>query len=279
MIRRSRTSGFTLIELSIVLVVVGLIVGGILVGRDLIQAAQIRGTIAQFEKYKTAVNTFKLKYNYLPGDLDTAGATAFGLTPTSRPGGGVVTHGNELIETNSARLCTNNPGVCDEQLSYEGALFWQDLSSANLIDGNFNSATDAAVSPTLTTIGNYVPPAKLGNGTYWFVYSVTIPGGNGVSAYPVGNYFQLTGLTSTAGQKFYPANTITPLQAFDIDSKIDDGVWNAGIVRSNDEIDQPNFYTNNVGTWGLCVVLATRIYATATNPDTPGCQLSIQAGF
>ena len=46
--------GFTLIELSIVLVIIGLIVGGILVGQDLINAAAIRAQIAQVEKYQTA---------------------------------------------------------------------------------------------------------------------------------------------------------------------------------------------------------------------------------
>jgi prepilin-type N-terminal cleavage/methylation domain-containing protein len=45
-----RNQGFTLIELSIVLVVVGLIVGGVLVGQNLIKAAQTRAQLAQIEK-------------------------------------------------------------------------------------------------------------------------------------------------------------------------------------------------------------------------------------
>jgi len=61
--------GFTLIELSIVLVIIGLVAGGVLVGRDLIKASEIRATISQKIRYDTAVNTFKLKYNGLPGDL------------------------------------------------------------------------------------------------------------------------------------------------------------------------------------------------------------------
>ncbi len=82
-----KKSGFTLIELSIVLVIIGLIIGGVLVGKDLIKAAEIRSTIGQYEKYKTAVNTFKLKYSGLPGDLLSTNALSFGLyclggTPT-----------------------------------------------------------------------------------------------------------------------------------------------------------------------------------------------------
>src|SRR3954463_15618522 len=82
--------GFTLIELSIVLVIIGLIVGGILVGQDLIKAAEIRATVGQIEKYNSAVNTFRTKYNGIPGDLSgSAGgnASAFGLFYESTLGG------------------------------------------------------------------------------------------------------------------------------------------------------------------------------------------------
>ncbi len=53
--------GFTLIELSIVLVIIGLIVGGVLVGRDLIRAAAERSEISQFQQFSVAANTFILK--------------------------------------------------------------------------------------------------------------------------------------------------------------------------------------------------------------------------
>ena len=72
-------AGFTLIELSIVLVIIGLITGGILVGQDLIKAAETRGQISQIEKFNTAVNTFEGKYGYLPGDIPNPYATQFGF--------------------------------------------------------------------------------------------------------------------------------------------------------------------------------------------------------
>ena len=52
--------GFTLIEMSIVLVIIGLIIGGVLLGRDLISAAAVRAQIAQIEKYNAAVNTLRV---------------------------------------------------------------------------------------------------------------------------------------------------------------------------------------------------------------------------
>jgi prepilin-type N-terminal cleavage/methylation domain-containing protein len=70
-------SGFTLIELSIVLVIIGLLVGGVLVARDLIEAASVRKDMATVEKYNTAIITFKMKYNALPGDMTNP--TQFGF--------------------------------------------------------------------------------------------------------------------------------------------------------------------------------------------------------
>src|SRR5579883_2923623 len=94
-----REGGFTLIELSIVLVIIGLIVGGVLVGQDLIRAAQVRATISQIEKYNTAVNTFYGKYNALPGDIPAAQVAKLGFTVTAtRAGTQGRGDGNGLIE-------------------------------------------------------------------------------------------------------------------------------------------------------------------------------------
>ncbi len=73
--RASDRHGFTLIEISIVLVIIGLIVGGILVGRDLIRLAELRADISAVNKFDAAANTFRLKYNCIPGDC--ANATQF----------------------------------------------------------------------------------------------------------------------------------------------------------------------------------------------------------
>jgi prepilin-type N-terminal cleavage/methylation domain-containing protein len=72
--------GFTLIELSIVLVVIGLIIGGIIIGQTLIQSAQIRRQTTEFGKWYAAVNTYRIKYNALPGD--DANAVALGIATT-----------------------------------------------------------------------------------------------------------------------------------------------------------------------------------------------------
>ena len=77
--------GFTLIELSIVLVIIGLLAGGVLVGRDLIAAAALRSQITQIEKYNAAANTFRAKYGFLPGDLPANQAAALGFATRTAP--------------------------------------------------------------------------------------------------------------------------------------------------------------------------------------------------
>ena len=69
---REKSTGFTLIELSIALVIIALLVGGVLVGRDLIKTAELRKQISQVNNLVLAVNAFKLRYSALPGDIRNA---------------------------------------------------------------------------------------------------------------------------------------------------------------------------------------------------------------
>jgi hypothetical protein len=82
-----------------VLVVIGLIVGGVLAGQSLIHAAQLRAIMSEKEKLETAVNTFRGKYNCLPGDCSNA-STFFTGAPNG-DGNGTIEYGPEglfLIE-------------------------------------------------------------------------------------------------------------------------------------------------------------------------------------
>ena len=60
--------GFTLVELSIVLVIIGLLIGGILVGQSMISTSKVVAFVSQIQHIDAEVEAFKAKYNYLPGD-------------------------------------------------------------------------------------------------------------------------------------------------------------------------------------------------------------------
>ncbi len=64
--------GFTLVELAVVLVIVGAMIGGILFGREMIIESRLRSALKQIEELKSSIITFQDYYNYLPGDLHIA---------------------------------------------------------------------------------------------------------------------------------------------------------------------------------------------------------------
>ena len=217
-----RHAGFTLIELSIVLVIIGLIVGGVLVGQDLIKAAEVRATISQIERYNTAVNTFRGKYDALPGDLNAATATRFGFTPRgSNPGQG---DGNEVIEGYTG---SSNNGLAEG--GGETGLFWVDLSSANglnvdLIDGSFSTATPNAPASAINSANmpNYFPPAKLGGGNVVMVGSAA-----GLNSFVIS---VVSGIDTSGAVTALPGLTVQ--QAYSIDKKIDDGLPLSGHTQA-----------------------------------------------
>lgn len=209
----SRQSGFTLVELSIVLVIIGLIIGGVLVGQDMIKSAEVRATLGQVEKYNSSVNTFRSKYNnQAPGDVNAITVTNFGFT--ARSGAAGHGDGNGLLEGCSAAATV---------AGCETVLFWSDLAFANLIEGGpFTTATDALTAVAAGAQTTVFPPARLARGNYFTVFSAS-----GL------NYYQLAGITSTDATGVYTlTNALTPAEAFNMDSKIDDGAPASGVVRA-----------------------------------------------
>lgn len=257
-----RRRGFTLVELAIVIVIIGLIVGGVLVGQDMINAAEIRSTIAQIQSYDTAKNTFKDKYGQLPGDGTTLGDFGF----TGGNGNAGHSDGNGRLEGCSAGATV---------LGCENAVYWLNLSESNLIgfapdfaatgaaldeDTPFANATDSEE--------NYLPEVRVGTGN--FIHAHVING--------INNYF-LAAITNA--QTMAANDALSPIQSENIDRKMDDGLPHAGTVVSVDAIGTTTMTTaTDNGSDDDCTVGVTRssAYNTATQAesDAVSCQLRIR---
>lgn len=112
----NRQSGFTLIEIAIVLVIIGLLLGGILKGQELITQGRIRNVSNDFQSVTAAINLYQDRYRALPGDDNGA---------TARWGAGVGQgNGNGIIE-----------GEYNSTTDAESRLFWQHLRLAGLVGG------------------------------------------------------------------------------------------------------------------------------------------------
>lgn len=164
-------SGFTLIELSIVLVIIALIIGGVLVGRDLITVAQIRAQISQIDAFNVAARTFQSKYGALPGDI--ADAARLGFAPRGQYAG--EGDGNGVLEGVDNDLANRNRGW--RGAAGETLMFWVDLSVAGMIGYNFSAATPATpfagsiTAATSPAIADFFPRSKLRSDVYIYVWS------------------------------------------------------------------------------------------------------------
>lgn len=69
---KKRTRAFTLIELSISIIIIGLLIGGITAGSSLVKTAAVRSIISEYETFQTAIVNFKSQYGALPGDFSKA---------------------------------------------------------------------------------------------------------------------------------------------------------------------------------------------------------------
>ncbi len=139
---RKKNQGFTLIEIAIVLVIIGLLLGGILKGQELITSARVRNLIAQQDGVKAAFFGFQDRFRAFPGDYTAATTNIVGVSTASGCGGAVNGNGNGngRIESAAAGL-------------YENVLAWEQLSKAGFITGTYTCAT--AEGPTTSPVNPY----------------------------------------------------------------------------------------------------------------------------
>ncbi len=189
-----RQSGFSLVELAIVLIVIGLIVGGVLKGRELIESAQLKSVLSQLNDYRVATATFLDRYGALPGDYNQA---------------------QEHID--SSLRDGNGDGIIDGdglKRDSEAFQYWRHLAAAQLIPDPGTSSNNGAAQ-----FGRGAPTARVGGGIT-IVY-------NPQSDMP-GHWYLLGAENGDKGN----GALLTPIQAMSLDKQIDNGNPTTGRVRA-----------------------------------------------
>lgn len=130
-------SGFTLIEIAIVLVIIGLLLGGVLKGQELINSAKVKNLAADFKNIPVFIYGYQDKYKALPGDDALAASHVSGGTLATT--GGTV--GNGVIDGDWYNTTATE----------ESFLFWQHVRLAGLAPG-----------PTTTGAADYWPKNTIG---------------------------------------------------------------------------------------------------------------------
>jgi type II secretory pathway pseudopilin PulG len=176
--------GFTLAELSIVLVTIGLIIGGVLTGQQIIQNARVTNALNAIQAYEAQFQTYVQNYGALPGD-DPAAPTRFSTAtpPGNRNGDGVLQ--GFFDTTNSAE---------------ETRLLWADLRAAGLVKNQIGAGITTAIQPPNPFNGIY----GFQNGAFNGAFNTIV--------------LCLNNVPASAAQA--------------IDSRLDDGVPNAGSVQA-----------------------------------------------
>jgi prepilin-type N-terminal cleavage/methylation domain-containing protein len=263
-------AAFTLLEMSMALVIIALIIGGILVGQHLIRESELRSVLTQKNKIVTAINTFEQKYDCFPGDCPNA-TTYFGTAATCPPQ-------RFTLPTGTLTCNGDGDGRVNAPASVENWLLWQHLDDAGLIWGGpftgayCNSWVQACVKngPNWSA-GEYVnvPEAAVPLTAFEFMDTYDwypdvahpttrgMPGTSGdlISGY-VGKII-VYGKILDVDEAWGP--TLTPSEAAQVDAKIDDGKPGTGSVQMY-KSDVP--MANNLTLLSNCVT--TNVPSTST---------------
>lgn len=215
--------GFTLFEISIVLAIVALIIGGIVVGRDMLRNAQINSVVKESSQFIQAIKNFQDKYRSLPGDFPTA-SSVWNTTVNGDGNGYIITQGTPATY-------------------YEQFTAWQQLSLANMIEGFYTGNDGGAGTTQNRTPGTNVPASQLQNAG-WGLVSLTVDDINNnrcanipyfTGDVPPNHVLWLGGASVSPFTCNVQAPALTAQEALILDKKIDDGLPGTGkiVVQSN----------------------------------------------
>jgi prepilin-type N-terminal cleavage/methylation domain-containing protein len=219
---QNSNSAFTLIELAIVVVVLGILVSGVVAGRSLISVSQSQGFIKQMESYQTAILAFKLEFDGMPGDFDEAEDYGIGSNGNGDGYLGLVSgnpqhfphcfydHDTTTCLTKIKSTGSNMTVFNTRRSGGEHQLLFSHLSGAGLINSKIVSAPFGMQDLT-SEMNQYFPKDSLGknylvslmwNRKLYIRTGIDLAGGNGPESHkPSFTSKQVKFITEKMGQK------------------------------------------------------------------------------
>jgi type II secretory pathway pseudopilin PulG len=258
---RTKSAGFSLVEITMVILAVSVMMVGTLYGLRVVHNARIKSFIVQINLYQTAANNFRKQYGTWPGDLANAQNVIPGCTAARQCVGG---NGDQIVASRNNSYDCQMPSFSHNQQNFpckpaakketdlstvpsESIQFWRHLALSGMI-------SDLRMRPSRFDFGDSMPKSRLVGG-FHLIYE-----GNINSRYLrglKGHFFFLSRDADIlhANMHAYGNAVMSPQTAGVIDKQMDDGFPNTGLLRSiggsgdgcGDVENAHNEYANNDG--------------------------------
>lgn len=269
-LRIVRSHGFTLIEITVVITILALLIGGIVFGRNMVRGANVRSVLIDMQTALVGVRSFRDKYGYLPGDFPDA-TLVWGKDNTNCAGhsGTAATPGTCNGDGNGKFGLSFGP-------STEHYRVWDHLARAGFWQGSWPGI--ASIAPGQSVAGDN-PGINIPVSAYQFkgyrtlAYKLLHVQGSAGDLYNLedrGNYFFMAGgINACCGAPYIDSGSVTPPDSYMIDTKMDDGRPDLGKLQIK------NSY------WGGCATSSTSpaAYRLTRDDSTGACPLLYNMGL
>ncbi len=231
----SRRQGYTLLELSIVIVIIGLISGVIMAGKEFTRRHELRRMLVDTETYVIAIQQFKQKYSAMPGDMPNAtsywGRVFTGTPPDTTPNAQCA---DPLLDVSTGKETCNGDG--DGKITSnncEHYRVWQQLVAADFLNAKFSGVSGTA-NCSKNSVPNVNVPAGPGEDTAFSIssFGVVDTASPMFSVLYPGNYDNILVFGGVLANDYSVGPALKPEAALEVDSKMDDGSGATGTVRS-----------------------------------------------